>query len=56
MFVYMCAFFPDFFPTNNILYTFLSAYVPNKSTETAITRVTTNILCDLNIWNNSCST
>ena len=34
--------------TNNILCTFQSDYVPNKSTETAITWVTTNILCDLN--------
>ena len=38
----------SFLTTNNILCTFQSAYVPNKSTETAITRVTTNILCDLN--------
>ena len=35
----------SFLTTNNILCTFQSAYV---STETAITRVTTNILCDLN--------
>ena len=38
----------SFLTTNNILCTFQSAYVPNKSTETAIARVTTNILCDLN--------
>ena len=38
----------SFLTTNNILCTFQSAYVSNKSTETAITRVTTNILCDLN--------
>ena len=38
----------SFLTTNNILCTFQSAYVPNKSTETSITRVTTNILCDLN--------
>ena len=37
-----------FLTTNNILFTFQSAYVPNKSTETVITSVTTNILCDLN--------
>ena len=36
------------FLTKNLLCTFQTAYVPNKSTETAITRVTTNILCDLN--------
>ena len=38
----------SFLTTNNILCTFQSAYVPTKSTEIAITRVTTNILCDLN--------
>ena len=36
----------SYLTTNNILCTFQSAYVPNKSTETAITRVT-NILHDL---------
>ena len=34
--------------TNNILCTFQNAYVPNKSTETTIIRVITNILYDLN--------
>ena len=38
----------SFLTTNNTLCTLKSAYIPNKSTETAITRVTTNILCDLN--------
>ena len=37
-----------FLTTNNILCTFQSDYVPNKSTETAITRVTIHIVCDLN--------
>ena len=38
----------SFMTTNNILFTFQSDYIPNKYTETAITRVTTNILCELN--------
>ena len=37
-----------FLTTNNILCTFQSAYVSNKSTEIAITRVKINILYDLN--------